>query len=167
MTDKNDSSSFYFGEIRPYPTKRQTRNRNIQILLREDSIVYAISNSDPIIFSYNIKNNNLIEKYDFREIQLIKKEVKRIIAKNLKENQYYVMFEDAYISNKKLYLLMNRVDLVYKANLVLEFDLDPNLSIKKIHELPSNNYSSLCVDNNILYTFNLSENIIEKFNLYE
>lgn len=158
----------YFGK--PYVFNEPFKNhiRNKRDLVRCDNYFYTVSDNQPIIEKYNLDDNNLIEKFDYSFLPIIKRNLNVIKSRPSYPSTYTAFADNSQIYNESIYILISQQEEKHKKNIIMKVDLKPTLQVTEIYLLPGQSYTTFCVSNeNYIYAFNNSSASVEKIKLSE
>lgn len=166
LTDRHEvTSSEFFGNSFVFDHPFQNIIRNKRDLLKGNEYFYAVSDNLPIIEKYNLKNNDLIQSYDYSFVPVIKNNIRIIESKQHNSNSYTAFIMDSYLYDDAIYLLTSQQGENFKTNLIVKVDLNPDFNLKEIYLLPGKMYTSFCVDESYFYAFNYETSSIEKIKM--
>lgn len=155
---KHNVNSFW-GERFSFNSDTHNRIRNGRNLLKTKDLFVSVSDNMPVVEIYDICTKRKIKDFDFSEISYVSKQLEYAEVKN---HSYYVLIQDAYIDEDKLYMLISeKMNDSFYTNLVLVFALKEKCELTRILRFPGNIYSTLCVNNDTIYAYNSSETKIE------
>lgn len=155
----------FWGERYSFSNEIWKRIRNGQHLLLNDSLYVSVSDNMPFVNIYSQSEKKCIYKYDYSKIEIVKKRIAALKSAPPRAiNTYGIVCEDAYITDKNVYLLLCSIkNGLYCANKIASFKLSPEVSLEAVFELPGNVYTSFCVIGNNIYAFNKVESKLEHF----
>lgn len=158
----------YFGK--PYVFNEPFKNhiRNKRDLVRCGNYFYTVSDNQPIIEKYNLDDNNLIEKFDYSFLPIIKRNLNFIKSRPSYPSTYTAFADNSQIYNESIYILISQQEGKHKKNIIMKVDLKPTLQVTEIYLLPGQSYTTFCVGNeNYIYAFNNGSASVEKIKLSE
>lgn len=154
----------FWGEGYKFHLAVQSVVRNGRHTCLYENTYISVSDNMPYIEVYDANSHILINKYDYSQIDNVKKSLKAIEKrKNEAGNSYQIICDDIYVANGHLYLLFANIVGSYHVNEIIEFELNPQINPISIIKLPGEIYSSFCVSDSLLYAYNSYNNILEKF----
>ncbi len=160
-----------FGNLFKFDTPVQTKIKNDRFLLVDKHYLYAISDNLPKIERYDLRDQTLLDEYDFSTIPFVKATIEFTKSQATDDHSYYVIVQSVYRIGNKVYLLCNKNEAEndFSCNKIVEFEADSSnkIRVNKIYQLPGLVYSSFCVDSEInkIYAFNHQSSSIESFNI--
>ncbi len=156
----------HFGKISEIELKQQNYHKNKRHVFSYKSYIISVSDNIPIIEKYDL-SGKLIEQFDYSKVPLVKSRIDFIQTNIENENSYYLLLNDAYLESNKLYVLLctnehNNIN----SNKVMAIHLSSDsMAIKKIYNLGVGWYSTICIVDDCLWAFSLTENSLTKFSL--
>lgn len=134
------------------------------LLKGEDRVFFLIGSVLPVFQVYSL-DGNLKFDYDLRKIGEVAKGVRRYRATPQSPTTYFIMIQDAYYDNNKVYLLVATNDNGYFCNTVCVLNVKDIVEHIQTFQLSGRAYESLCVENNLLVAFNATDASLDFFTL--
>jgi hypothetical protein len=134
-------------------------------VLKGDKAFFLIGRTLPVFQMYS-GEGKLKGEYDLRQIQEIDKTVKTYNATPQVPTTYFVMIQDVYYDNQKVYLLI-ATENPYSCNLLCVFDIKEEIKHVQTFQQEGKIYGSFCVKNNKLIAFNTMDASLDVFTLPE
>lgn len=158
--------TIFFGERYEFNDHQQNEIRNQRAVFSYEGCKFCVSDNLPFIEKYD-NNNNLLEKYDYSNISIIREELQYRLKNKIKSNAYDVLAYDTYLNENKIYILCAlKQRNVFTVNTVIEFDVFPNVNPSRIFILPQNSiYKSICVYKDKIYAFSHLDNTLQRFEI--
>ena len=156
----------HFGKISEIELKQQNYHKKKRHVFSYKNYIISVSDNIPIIEKYDL-SGKLIEQFDYSKVPLVKSRIDFIQTNIENENSYYLLLNDAYLESDKLYVLLctnehNNIN----SNKVMAIHLSSDsMAIKKIYNLGVGWYSTICIVDDCLWAFSLTENSLTKFSL--
>ena len=154
----------FWGEKIPLSDEMQYRIRNGRNILSYKDKYISVPNSFPFVEVYDKRNRQLLKKYDYSDVELIRQSILKN-KNNVKSNSHYWIAFDAYVENDNLYLLLGgrdtRQEFVKNQILVLNLASNEQEQEKTLIQLPGEVYDTFCIENDTIYAFNHSDSRIE------
>lgn len=132
-------------------------------LLKGEKSFYIIGKGLPIMQEYTF-NGEEIRRFDLSSIEALAKVYEK--NKNPKsDNSYYVVVNDAYYRNGRIYLLASSFEDEYKSNLLVVIEKKKEgFSHFATYQFKGDVYNTFCVDDNkVCYTINGKTSAIETY----
>lgn len=124
---------------------------------------YVVGQTLPIFQEYSF-DGKLLNNYELNDnIPEIKKLIEEYKSKPQVPNTRFVMIQDVFYSNKKLYMLMSTKDNHYTSNKILVFDVANKIKHIATLELEGKVFQSFCVIDNRLIAFNALDAGLDAF----
>lgn len=173
-TAKNDSAIIIynaktgkttkFGERYHFNSEIQNRIRNDRYIFKKGDTIISVSDNQPFIEDYDFKGN-LLNTYDYSNIDLIKKELLEISKQKLSERSYSVLIADCDIYEDNIFLLINSHKDGFCSNIVLRFIYNKNIKLCNIYRLKDDIYRSIVFNGTFLYAFSNTTGELQRFRL--
>jgi len=162
--DLKSNKSTKFGERYEFgsETRNRIRNYSKNIFSYGDNII-SISDNQPLIERYDYEGN-IIEKYDYSDIPLVKEILNEIEKVTYAENSYFVTVTDCNIFENRLFLLLSSTVGEYHCNTLLEFEINEKTELCNIYKLPDKVYTSIAYDGANLFSYSYKGEI-QRFKL--
>src|SRR5690606_18168278 len=153
-TVSNDLS--WFGDIKQFASLKETRIKNRRHLsLYDNNKIIAIPDCQPIIELYTLSGEKLAE-YSIDTIPIINKMLSFVSKQKNEINSYYQFFQDIYVYEKNIFILILSVDQEDKitSNKIIQLEINNNqVMLKQLIHLGNGWYNKFCVTNNSIATF--------------
>lgn len=149
-----------------YETQNRIRNNNHVFKFKENLI--TVSDNMPTVKIYDM-DFNLKRKVSLEGYSEVKESLDFIRLKELEEDDsgYRVLFEDAYLVNDKLFILLSSYN-PYNTNKILVFKIKEDgdlLYNETIYLNQESNYSAIATDDQVLAAFNTETTFVDIFDL--
>jgi len=154
-----------FGEIHEFPSLKETLIKNYEHVLLHPKGVITVSDNLPFVKFYN-SNRELVSMLDYSTIPIVREHMNTLKLNPSNDNSYYILASDAYLSNNKLYVMLTlQRDNGPESNKVLEIGVNNNrdLDILRVLDLGDGWYTTICVNDNSLLSFDRTRGNIVKF----
>lgn len=162
--DKMHEEITYYGRIERVGSEVKTVTMNGRDLLFNGDYIFTIPEALTTLEKYDARTMELIESYDLSQIDLIRKNLDHIARNNnLDDKSFFVLFRDAYLYGKDLYILCNTWEDEYRSNTLIRMEVTPTMKPVAIYKLPSDYYAAFSVTNDYIFAFDSSSGFIKRF----
>ncbi len=155
-----------FGKMFEFNSPIKNRNRNHRFVCVQDTLIYAVSDNQPVIEQYDRKGN-FINSYNYSNVEEVGKRLLYAQQQPDKENSVYGLVANSYLQDNKLYLLLVTMDdnNQSESNKVLEINLDKTMRASRLLNLGEGGFMSLCLGSNHLWAFNRTACTLVKYEM--
>ena len=165
IVDTHTDSIVHFGQMFDFRSIERNRLRNGRFVLIQDSFVYAVSDNQPIVEKYSLQGN-FIDSYDYSDVKIVNEKLSYVQRMPEEEKSYYILVNDCYLQNNKLYLLLvTRKEDRMQSNIVLEMDITRTMQVDKIYNLGEGWFKSICGMSDCLWAFNRTKATLVKYKI--
>ena len=165
FVDMYTDSVVHFGQMFNFHSPIKNRIRNHRYVCMQDSFIYAISDNQPVVERYD-PQGNLVETYDYSKVEVVNRKLSYVQQKPDEEKSYYILVDDCYLQNEKLYLLLITMkDDKVQANTILEIDLSETMQAERLFYLGEDWFGSICCFSDCLWAFNITKSTLIKYKL--
>ncbi|MEP0262337.1 hypothetical protein [Dokdonia sp.] len=164
---KSDDEILSFGEIYDFPNLSQTLIKNYNHVLMHSNGIITVSDNLPTIVFYDL-NKNVLSKMDYGNLPLVQEHLDVLKRNPTEDNSYYILATDAYLFLDTLYVLLTlQNEQGPSSNKVLEIKInkDGTLRILNMLGLGDGWYTTLCVNDSSLLSFDRTRGNVVKFQL--
>lgn len=157
-----------FGQLKQYQTPSETAIKSRKHIVKYKNNIIAISDNQPTIEMYDI-NGNLLSKFNYGNVDVVSKTIDFINQQPKETDGYYMLISDVNIYSNKLYLIIiTNAKKDVKSNKVIEIDIEnTNFKISRILDLGKGWFTTFCVTENNLISFDAKNGNLVKFKLKE
>jgi hypothetical protein len=122
-------------------------------LIKGDNSFFVIGQALPVFQEYSYEGR-LLNNYDLTLIPEIKKQIHKYENEQKAPNSHFIMIQDIYYANGRIYILIANDIEQYKCNIICVFDVSKDIKHVKTFFLSEDIYSTFCVFDNQIVAVN-------------